>query len=350
MVKVKATNFGKRLLIKALHNEAPINFVSMKFGNGDVPDDYLELTDVVNPLLECSIAKMEKGDNYIQLTSIFDNNDVEADFDMTEIGVYAEDTELGKGLFAYVNQSDDPEPVYSSSANKLKENEISVQIIVDDAENVTATIKSLAYVTRADFEDHIHNYQNPHRVTKDQIGLGNAENTTVANATVEFKAAEKLENIESGEKVSTVFGKIYTAIKALLAHLVDRENPHQVTPLQIKAAAVGHTHSASDIKSGSLGVARGGTGKSTWTSELLLFASKTTEFSQVSRPTSPSVLMQDSTGEPYFKSFSALEFCGFGSTPPENKNIFWIDPAPVTGGLKYHNGTAWVHVPVAYSE
>ena len=33
-------------------------------------------------------------------------------------------------------------------------------------------------------------------------------------------------------------------------------------------------------------------------------------------------------------------------TEPENQNILWIDPA---NGLKYHNGTAWVVVPVAYS-
>lgn len=350
MVKVNITNFGKALLVKALHNETPINFVSMKFGNGDVPDDYLELTELMNPLLECSIAMMEKGDNYIQLTSVFDNNDVDADFEMTEIGVFADDADLGKVLFAYVNQEEDSEPVYSASSNKLKENSISVQIIVDDAENVTATIKSLAYTTRADFEDHIYNYNNPHKVTKEQVGLGNAENTTVANAKVEFKAADPMANIESGETVSTVFGKIYTAFKALLAHLTDYKNPHKVTPVDIKAAAIGHTHSASDIKSGILSVVRGGTGGSAWTAGLVLFASKATELSQISRPTSDAVLMQGAEGDPYFKSFSALEFCGRGEAPPENTNVFWIDPTPVTGGLKYHNGTAWVHVPVGYSE
>lgn len=350
MVKVNITDYGKALLVKALHNEAPINFVSMKFGNGDAPDDYSELTDLMNPLLECGISAMEKGDNYIQLTSVFDNNDVEADFDMTEIGVFAEDADDGKGMFAYVNQAEESEPVYSSASNKLKENTVSVQIIVDDVENVTATIKSLANVTRADFEDHIHNYNNPHKVTKEQVGLGNVENTTVGNAKVEFKAADPMANIESGETVSTVFGKIYTAFKALLAHLADYNNPHKVTPVDIKAAAVGHTHSATDIKSGILGVARGGTGKGTWTSGLLLFASKTSELSQVSRPTSDAVLMQGAEGEPQFKSFSDLEFCGKSADPPENKNVFWIDPDPITGGLKYHNGTEWVHVPVAYSE
>lgn len=35
-----------------------------------------------------------------------------------------------------------------------------------------------------------------------------------------------------------------------------------------------------------------------------------------------------------------------GTTAPTNTNLLWIDTA---GGLKYHNGTDWVTVPVAYN-
>lgn len=38
----------------------------------------------------------------------------------------------------------------------------------------------------------------------------------------------------------------------------------------------------------------------------------------------------------------------FGTTAPEDTGILWIDTTEGTGGLKYYNGTAWVHVPVAY--
>lgn len=38
-----------------------------------------------------------------------------------------------------------------------------------------------------------------------------------------------------------------------------------------------------------------------------------------------------------------------GPTPPENTEMLWIDTTAGTGGLKYWNGTAWVHVPVAYT-
>lgn len=36
-----------------------------------------------------------------------------------------------------------------------------------------------------------------------------------------------------------------------------------------------------------------------------------------------------------------------GTTAPDNKGLLWIDTTATTGGLKYHNGTAWVHVPVS---
>ena len=38
-----------------------------------------------------------------------------------------------------------------------------------------------------------------------------------------------------------------------------------------------------------------------------------------------------------------------GPAAPEDTSLLWIDTTEGTGGLKYHNGTAWVHVPVAYT-
>ena len=38
-----------------------------------------------------------------------------------------------------------------------------------------------------------------------------------------------------------------------------------------------------------------------------------------------------------------------GTTAPTDTKGLWIDTTANTGGLKYYNGTAWVHVPVAYT-
>lgn len=37
------------------------------------------------------------------------------------------------------------------------------------------------------------------------------------------------------------------------------------------------------------------------------------------------------------------------TTAPNNTKLLWIDTTASTGGLKYYNGSAWTHVPVAWS-
>jgi hypothetical protein len=38
-----------------------------------------------------------------------------------------------------------------------------------------------------------------------------------------------------------------------------------------------------------------------------------------------------------------------GDTAPTNTKLLWIDTNSTTGGLKYYDGSAWVHVPVAFT-
>lgn len=44
-----------------------------------------------------------------------------------------------------------------------------------------------------------------------------------------------------------------------------------------------------------------------------------------------------------------LAYYHIGTEPPENTKLLWIDTtAGGTGGLKYHTGSAWAAVPVAW--
>ena len=52
------------------------------------------------------------------------------------------------------------------------------------------------------------------------------------------------------------------------------------------------------------------------------------------------------------KSYTDSKTAGIfatGTTAPSNTKLLWIDTTTNTGGLKYYNGSAWVHVPVAYT-
>lgn len=42
-----------------------------------------------------------------------------------------------------------------------------------------------------------------------------------------------------------------------------------------------------------------------------------------------------------------LQLFTAGSSAPERTDVLWIDTTPETGGLKYHDGSSWVHVPTS---
>ena len=81
-----------------------------------------------------------------------------------------------------------------------------------------------------------------------------------------------------------------------------------VTLANLGAAASSHNHAASNITSGTLGVARGGTGKASWTANRLMYPSAATTLAQLAFPSiSGSVLRQGTSGAPYWTSLADLK-------------------------------------------
>lgn len=70
-------------------------------------------------------------------------------------------------------------------------------------------------------------------VSKSDVGLGNVPNVATNDQTPTFIEASELANINTGEKVSVIFGKIKKAITDLVAHIASKSNPHGVTKSQI---------------------------------------------------------------------------------------------------------------------
>lgn len=84
-----------------------------------------------------------------------------------------------------------------------------------------------------DFASHTNNTNNPHSVTASQVGLGNVPNVTTNNQTPTFTEATTLASLVSGETMSVAFGKIMKAISTLISHLANKSNPHDVTKAQV---------------------------------------------------------------------------------------------------------------------
>lgn len=257
----KLTAAGRNLLLRALTGEQ-IKFTKVQLGNGSqqTPE---EATELINPIFTAELSGITIGDNYVTLTVRFTNSTVKSGFHITEAGYFAVDPDdkSKEILYAIGNEDESTADYVPDNANRVLEMQVDSIVFIGDAENVTAAISSaLVYASKDEFDKHIEDHSNPHVVTKAQVGLGNVPNVSTDNQTPTFTEAKTLANIKSGETIRTIFGKIELAITSLINHLKDHENPHGCTAAQVGAAAKVHTHDASDINDGTLGVKRGGTG------------------------------------------------------------------------------------------
>ena len=315
---------GYNVMLRGLMGDA-IKFTRIKYGNGTPGDG---ANDLKNPLLSLKIASATRSEKYVTLSVSFKNVELEiTGFWATEIGIYVEDPD-----------------------ERLLASQYDFVVFVSEAKNVSAALgETLVYATVTELNNHKNDKNNPHKVTKEQIGLGNVENKALIDQTPTFATAKELSDISSGEKMGSILGKIAKALSLLKSHLSDFNNPHKVKAADIGAAASTHSHNANDINDGTVIVQRGGTGRNEWTKNCIVFADGEKSLGQVSAPSEVSLLAQGPDSAPVFMKLSSLALFVTGNTPPTQKNLFWIDPTPVTGGLKYWNGTDWEHVPVAYS-
>lgn len=76
-------------------------------------------------------------------------------------------------------------------------------------------------LTNSEDATHYKDFNNPHKVTKEQVGLGNVPNVTTNDQTPTYEEASELETLTSGEKLSVAFGKIKKAIADFILHLAD---------------------------------------------------------------------------------------------------------------------------------
>lgn len=274
----KLTTKGIDLMVRAMAGEGII-FTKIAIGNGTAPSDYKELTTLQNEMVGMGIEEIITEDQYVIVKAKMTNADFDTGFYWTELGVFAEDPDGGEDvLYAYAHYeiSEDEAATYIPASNSsLVEITHSVHVFVGELENVTAMLtKHSEFASAADLEDHKDNNENPHNVTKAQVGLSlivNAKpedqkpifSTKESSYTVSTKTGMyTFSNIFSGENVGSILQKLRTIIALTIGHF-NATNPHRLTASGVGAAEKSHQHSANDVNSGTLGIARGGTGGST---------------------------------------------------------------------------------------
>lgn len=256
----KLTNNGKAMHIKSVFGDS-IKFTKVAFGSGAKPDDFAQMNELNNVVAIVPFVSYDNttNQNILNLKWELDTSEISNSFTWSEYGLYAEDKDGNEFLYAYAY---DDTPI---TIDKIEQGVVSlyvgyVTVSITDTDNITVELGEYDTVTVNQFKAHTENANNPHNVTAEQVGLGKVENVSPSDAVPKFTEANRFENVSSGDKTSTLWGKVQKAISSLLNHMADRNNPHNVTAVQIGAAKTSHNHSANDIASGILGVERGGTG------------------------------------------------------------------------------------------
>ena len=264
-MKIKLTQSGVELLLRALDisdNDTKPILNGMIVGNGVRSETDTE-EKIMNPLLRLGINDFSRTDDYIELTSVFNNISVEDRFKVTEIGITAKDPNDAENdiLFAYGYVTEAEAAVIPSATDYTFETSFTVNVYVGSLENIEVFLEEkMAGVSKSDFEAHIKDYHNPHKVTKESVGLGNVENKLLVDMTPLYEIPNILQPASPGERVAIFFGKVARGLQDFINHLKDKNNPHNVTCTTVGAAPKDHSHSTNDIKTGVLGIERGGTG------------------------------------------------------------------------------------------
>ena len=108
-------------------------------------------------------------------------------------------------------------------------------------------------------EDHLQDKNNPHTVTKAQVGLGNVENFTIASL-AEAQAGTASNRYMTPERTHDLVKE--KALKPLQAHIDDKANPHNTTKAQVGLGLVENYAVATQVE------AEAGTSNSLYTTVL----------------------------------------------------------------------------------
>lgn len=204
---LQLTNKGLELLTNLL-NGHNIQFTVIKMGDGENPSDISSLTDLVSVKQTLTIARNSVIDYKTMLigANLF-GSDVEEGFYWKEVGLFAKDLDGDniEYLFSYDNSGS--EASFIPKGGAVTEQLIDLNVVVGNVDNVTIEIdKSLVYATQDALDKaisnldttltskintdissvnntlntHINNKNNPHGVTKAQVGLGNVDNLATA--------------------------------------------------------------------------------------------------------------------------------------------------------------------------
>lgn len=304
------TDLGTAMLAQVMAGQGVLTFTKVVMGDGNMPSTQTPatMTDVVSPRAQASITKAVVAENGTAVVGArFSNESQESDFEWKELGLYAKVGESGtEQLYSYGWTPAGELIPAGTTSTTLIEKLVDVVTYVGDATEVTAIFDPdfIPQVSRIS-EDSIASIEGQSSVDPttgksseylDRPGLSKLwadVKAAIDGAGPDLTADEVTITLAGGTVITLKDGGVTTdkladgsVTKAKLAEgavdstvievgsvtstqladesvTVDKLDLSSVTPAAIGAAAAGHKHDAADVTTGTLPLARGGTGVTT---------------------------------------------------------------------------------------
>lgn len=207
--KLCVTDAGKRLLNLKLDSERELSITEMAMSGKRYDAALLEgLADLEDVRQRTSIRKMWIEGHVIRVNALFLNSELEEGYYANTLGVYARLGEEEPVLFAVATEQ--AQGAYMPRQSQtLSGMEIKLKLTLENVDHITIRMDSSAMATVGDvlelegkLENHMCDIDNPHLVSKEQVGLGEADNTSDLDKPV---SAAQQEAIDASYRQSVVY-------------------------------------------------------------------------------------------------------------------------------------------------
>lgn len=209
---LQLTNKGIALQAKVQAGEELV-ITKLKLGSGIVSGgtDIKTLNDLIEPEQNLGIGAKEAVDDYCKISSTITNTELEAGYYVRELGVFAQDPDVGEILYMYTTDGA-PDYLPAGGGSTAISQEFSVMIAVNDTDNVSVVINDDALATMGYVQLQIQQHNNDAEAHEAAFNAHNAD----PNAHTD-KIASQTEAEAQTEQNNTKFMtplRVYQAIVA----------------------------------------------------------------------------------------------------------------------------------------
>ncbi len=186
------TKKGMQLLVKLIASESILEFTRVAVGTGAIQKGYdpASMVDLAQYKMDGMISECQAEGDMAKITMQISSQGIKTGFTMTEMGVFAEDPDLGEILYAYLDMGEDPQYIYAEGGDAVKFMEVTLEVAIEAATKVSTYINPASMVLRKEFDERMKMMEDSKVTKEDGKGLSSNDYTDAEK--------NKLSGIEEG--------------------------------------------------------------------------------------------------------------------------------------------------------